>query len=145
MSPFRSLALSAVILCSALPGWGQKGAGEIHIDVKDSSAAPQVATGKLQNLSTGENTSFETDAQGMSALTGLTDGRYRIELTKAGFATQSITVDLRSHVTGVVLRPTICWLGPLRCRERIFHRRNSGSGPDGERARPGSNRIARPN
>jgi outer membrane receptor protein involved in Fe transport len=94
MSLVRGLA--AVMLCLALPGWGQHAAGEIHVEVKDSSGAAVAATGKLQNLSTGENISFETDAQGMSALTGLADGRYRIELTKVGFATQSVLVEVKS-------------------------------------------------
>lgn len=96
MSLLRSLAVLALILCFALPGWGQRTAGEIHIEVKDPSGAAVAATGKLENLSTGENSSFETDAQGMSALTGLADGRYRLELTKVGFATQSVVVDVKS-------------------------------------------------
>ena len=96
MSLFRGLALSVVMLCIALPGSGQRAAGEIHIEVKDPSGAAVAATGKLENLSTGGNSRFETDAQGTAALTGLADGRYRIELTKVGFAAQSVVVDVKS-------------------------------------------------
>ena len=32
----------------------------------------------------------------MSTLSGLADGRYRLEVTKVGFATQSVLVDVKS-------------------------------------------------
>jgi outer membrane receptor protein involved in Fe transport len=64
--------------------------------VKDPSGAAVAATGKLENLATGENRNFETDAQGLSTLSGLPDGRYRLEVTKVGFATQSVLVDVKS-------------------------------------------------
>jgi outer membrane receptor protein involved in Fe transport len=96
MSPYRCLALSALALALCAPSWGQKGGAELHVDVKDPSGAAAAATGKLENLSTGENRSFETDAQGTTTISGLADGRYRLEVSKVGFATQSELVDVKS-------------------------------------------------
>src|SRR5262249_46349106 len=39
---------------------------------------------------------FEADAQGVANLSGLSDGRYRLEISKIGFATQAQVVDVRA-------------------------------------------------
>jgi outer membrane receptor for Fe3+-dicitrate len=96
MGYLRSLALSALITFSCATSWGQPAGGEVRLEVKDPSGAAVAATGKLENLATGENRSFETGAQGVSTISGLAEGRYRLELSKVGFATQSELVDVKS-------------------------------------------------
>ena len=54
------------------------------------------ASGKLENLSTGTVQGFQTDAQGAHAFTGLSYGRYRLEVTAQGFAAQSVALDVQS-------------------------------------------------
>jgi outer membrane receptor protein involved in Fe transport len=69
--------------------------GEIQIEVKDPSGAALQASGKLTGPSGGDR-SFQTDAEGMFALFNLPFGRYRLEVSKDGFATQSVVIDVRS-------------------------------------------------
>ncbi len=70
--------------------------GELRIDVKDSSGAAIQAAGKLQSLRIGVTHSFSTDTQGSYSFRELSFGRYQLEVVKAGFATQSVGVDVRS-------------------------------------------------
>ena len=70
--------------------------GQINLEVKDSSGAVLEASGKLESLSSGVQLSFRTDALGTFRFEGLPYGRYRIEVSKAGFATQSVPVDVQS-------------------------------------------------
>jgi outer membrane receptor protein involved in Fe transport len=54
------------------------------------------ASGKLENLSTGVGRNFQTDEQGSYVFQDLTPGRYRLEVTQEGFATQSLAVNVSS-------------------------------------------------
>jgi outer membrane receptor protein involved in Fe transport len=54
------------------------------------------ASGKLRSLATGVDRSFQTDSRGAYSFTGLAYGRYRLEVSAAGFATQSVSVDVPS-------------------------------------------------
>jgi outer membrane receptor protein involved in Fe transport len=85
--------LLAVGLTALQPLSGQHSTGEVRIEVKDPSGAAVAATGKLENLFTRRVQRFETDAQGLHTFTGLAPGRYRLELTAPGFASQSIVID----------------------------------------------------
>jgi outer membrane receptor protein involved in Fe transport len=89
---FRAtLALLAVtVLMQAQP------TGEIRLEVKDQSGGSMEASGKLQNLAGGADTNFKTDAQGLRVFPSLPLGRYRLEILKTGFATQSMTIDVQS-------------------------------------------------
>src|SRR6185295_15149540 len=71
-------------------------AGELRIEIRDPSGAAVEAAGKLVNLNGSGNRAFQTDARGAFTLTNLAFGRYRIEISKAGFATQTILVDVQS-------------------------------------------------
>jgi outer membrane receptor protein involved in Fe transport len=73
----------------------QNPAGEIRLQVKDPSGAGMQAGGKLAEPG-GTERSFETDAQGHYIVGGLPFGRYRIEVSSAGFAKQTLTVEVRS-------------------------------------------------
>lgn len=96
MSSLRSLALSAFTVLSCTFSWGQAPNGEIRLEVKDASGGAMEAAGKLMPLATGVNRSFQTDAQGGAVLSGLAFGRYRVEISKEGFTTQTAVFDVES-------------------------------------------------
>src|SRR4051794_20624749 len=98
--PSRTLAILA---CALLAGFSvlpsaraQRPAGEVRIEVKDPSGAAVSASGKLQNLATGNARSFQTDTQGAYAFTSLPFGRYCLEVTASGFAARTVPVDVHS-------------------------------------------------
>ncbi len=74
----------------------QQATGELRVEVKDPAGKGLVATGTLTNLVTGVSRSFQTDAQGQVTLSALNLGRYRLEISQSGFATQSMLVDVPS-------------------------------------------------
>jgi outer membrane receptor protein involved in Fe transport len=76
-----------------------QGNGEVHLEVKDPSGAATEATGRLENLKTGADQIIPTDGQGRLEFKGLAPGRYRVHVSKAGFASQSIFVDLQSNTS----------------------------------------------
>ena len=84
------LLLLPVLLC------GQAQPGEIRIQVKDSSGLAMEASGKLASLASKTDLSFQTDPQGAYTFSNLAAGRYRLEISKAGFATQSVLIDVES-------------------------------------------------
>ena len=90
------LALVLLICPLALPQ--QPPAGEIKLEVKDSSGGAMKASGQLVNLATSARQSFQTDGAGRYTLTGLPFGRYRLEVSKDGFTTRSSVVDVDSPV-----------------------------------------------
>jgi outer membrane receptor protein involved in Fe transport len=74
----------------------QQPAGEIRLQVKDQSGAVVAASGTLRNQGGGLNQNFQTDAQGVYNFASLPYGRYRLEVSKDGFATQSAVIDIQS-------------------------------------------------
>jgi len=75
--------------------WGQAN-GDIRLEVKDPSGAVTRASGTLRNLDTGAERTFETDAQGVFDFVNLPYGQYQIRISKNGFVTQIVHVDVRS-------------------------------------------------
>ncbi|HML17952.1 MAG TPA: TonB-dependent receptor [Bryobacteraceae bacterium] len=96
------------LLCAAivmpLAIYAQRPSGEIRLQVNDPSGAAVRVSGKLKNIATGEERSFETDDKGAVRFSGLAFGRYAIQIAKAGFAAQTISIDIKSSspVTRVV-------------------------------------------
>ncbi|MGH9648720.1 MAG: TonB-dependent receptor plug domain-containing protein, partial [Bryobacteraceae bacterium] len=84
------LLLLPVLLC------GQPQPGEIRIQVQDSSGLAMEASGKLESPAGKTELSFQTDPQGTYTFSNLSPGRYRLEVSKAGFATQSVLIDVES-------------------------------------------------
>lgn len=72
-------------------------AAQIHVEVKDPSGAAVQASGDLTGP--GGDHPFQTDAQGVYTFSGLAGGRYRLEVSKPGFATQSIVVAVNDSGT----------------------------------------------
>jgi outer membrane receptor protein involved in Fe transport len=93
--------LSLSIAAQAQPGarTTQSSTGEIRIEVKDPSGKALEADGKLDNLATGVSNGFQTDSQGKHTFEGLAYGRYRLEVSREGFATQSMLINVQSNET----------------------------------------------
>ena len=70
--------------------------GEIRLEVKDPSGAAVEASVKIQNPAAGMDRSLETDAQGRHTFESLPYGRYRLDVSKSGFATQSVSIDVHA-------------------------------------------------
>ncbi len=95
------LTRGAAFVCLMLLGTtallrAQPQAGEIRLEVKDPSGAAMEVSGRLQKLGGGVGRSFQTDARGTYTFSDLPRGRYRLEVTKSGFATQSTLIDVQS-------------------------------------------------
>ena len=87
-------SFAAFLVASTL--CGQAPQGEIRLLVKDSSGAPMQALGKLESTALGVARDVQTDAQGVMVLQQLPFGRYRMQISKSGFTTQSIAIDVHS-------------------------------------------------
>jgi len=72
-------------------------AGELNLQVKDPSGAPVVASGTLRSQAGGAARSFQTGTNGAYSFHGLPYGRYRLEVAKPGFVTQSAWIDVQSN------------------------------------------------
>jgi len=92
----RTIALCLALLGAAAQLEAQQPTGEIRLSVKDPSGAAVVASGTLRNSATGATRAFETDSSGLFTLENLPFGRYRLEVTKSGFAVESSLIDVRS-------------------------------------------------
>ena len=89
-------SLAVFLLCVTATLWAQAPQGEIHLQVKDPSGAPMQAAGKLESIASGVAREFQTDAQGMIVLGNLPFGRYRLQVSKSGFTTRSVAIDVQS-------------------------------------------------
>jgi outer membrane receptor protein involved in Fe transport len=74
----------------------QTASGEIRLQVTDPSGFAMEASGKLRNLATGTERNFQINAQGAYDLADLPIGRYRLEVSKAGFRNHSELIDVPS-------------------------------------------------
>jgi outer membrane receptor protein involved in Fe transport len=89
-------ALLCAALAIPLAIYAQAPSGEIRIEVKDPSGAAVAVSGTLKNTATGRQRTFDTDPQGRAALRDLSFGRYTLQISKAGFADQTVSVDVES-------------------------------------------------
>src|SRR5579862_5561241 len=96
MKSTHSAPCAAVVLFCTLLLHAQTPMGEIQLDVRDSSGASMQANGTLENSASRLTRKFETDAQGHYTLQSLPYGRYRLQLSRAGFATQVFSVDVET-------------------------------------------------
>ena len=83
------------------------------LEVKDPSGGAVQASGILKG-SVRPDRVFQTDPQGQFTFSALPAGRYRVKISKAGFATQSVPIDLRNSAT--VTRTVILELAPQTTR-----------------------------
>lgn len=89
----------------------QKLTGELRVEVKDPSGNAVETSLKLETLLTGSIRQVQTDAQGRYTFANLAFGRYRLEVSKEGFASQSFLVEVQS--TDPVLRTVTLALGAI--------------------------------
>ena len=82
------------LFAAALPAQRQMGA--LRLEVVDPDGKGMAAAGKLVNLTTGVERSFQTDVQGKYGLDQLPFGRYRLEVNQTGFAAQTVLLDVQS-------------------------------------------------
>ncbi len=94
---FTRLVLSFLMLPGAAVLDAQRPTGEIRLHIKDPSEAAVEASGRLQSLADRLEQSFHTDRRGMYTFASLPYGRYRLEVSKRGFATQSVLIDVQSE------------------------------------------------
>ncbi len=90
----RSLVVFLLFVTTTL--WAEAPQGEIRLRVKDPSGAPMQASGKLESIAAGVAREFQTDTQGTIVLGALPFGRYRLQVSKSGFAAQSVMIDVQS-------------------------------------------------
>ena len=72
------------------------GTGEIQLHVSDPSGVALSANGSIKGP--GTNRTFKTDAGGNTSLSGLVFGRYQLEISKPGFSSRTVTIDIRSSI-----------------------------------------------
>ena len=89
-------ALVVFLLCITTTLWAQAPQGEIRLQVKDPSGAPMQAAGKLESIGAGVTREFQSDAQGKIVFRNLPFGRYRLQVSKSGFTTQSVMIEVQS-------------------------------------------------
>ncbi|HUO31707.1 MAG TPA: TonB-dependent receptor [Bryobacteraceae bacterium] len=87
------MAALVLIYTSAL---AQPPRGSIRLQIKDPSGALMQASGRLENLAAGLARDFHTDSHGAVDLENLPFGRYQLQISKSGFTTQSLTINLQS-------------------------------------------------
>ncbi len=80
----------AVALCAQNP------VGEIRITVKDQLGAAVQASVKLENPATPFARSVQPNTRGVATFADLPFGRYRLEVSKDGFAPQALVIDVQS-------------------------------------------------
>ncbi len=85
------------LLFAPQPAAGQANGVEVLLEVMDPSGGAIEASGRLENLATGTIQTFRTDVGGRYLSRTLALGRYRVHVSKVGFATQSISLDLQSE------------------------------------------------
>ncbi len=96
MNPRRLIRLTLLSLGLLVSlAYLQAQTGELRVEVKDPSGAAMQASGTLTGPGQ-PNRPFETDAQGIHTFSGVTPGRYRLEVVKNGFAKESMLLDLKA-------------------------------------------------
>jgi outer membrane receptor protein involved in Fe transport len=98
MNSRHAIVLIAAAFFAAFTAGAQTPAGEIRLEVKDSSSAGMQASGRIVNAAGNVNRSFRTDAHGQLTLSNLPYGHYHLEVSRHGFATSSFDVDLQSNL-----------------------------------------------
>jgi hypothetical protein len=74
----------------------QQPTGEIRLQVKDSSGAAMEASGILRSVAGSAKREFRTDTHGAYRFRDVPYGSYHLEISKEGFATRSILLDVKS-------------------------------------------------
>lgn len=87
--PFLFLGFTAVLLA-------QPPAGELRLQVNDSSGSGMQASGTLKDNATGAVRNFQTAPNGAFDFTALTPGEYHLDVSHSGFNTESLSIAVPS-------------------------------------------------
>jgi outer membrane receptor protein involved in Fe transport len=90
-------SVSSVALAQSSARPPRQPVGALRLEVKDPSDNAIAAYGKLESLATGVSRAFQTDAQGKYTFDDLAYGKYRLEVSQEGFATQSVLINVQSN------------------------------------------------
>jgi hypothetical protein len=91
-----NLSPKSALLFVCLAAHAQTPTGEIRLEVKDPAGMQMQAEGKLENPARALNRTFKTDPQGRFTFNNLPYGRYRLDVSRAGFSTQTVPLDIDS-------------------------------------------------
>ncbi len=105
------LWLLLVFLGFTCGAFAQLNMGELRLEVKDPSGAGAQSSGRWRNVATGSTQSFITDAKGVY-ITSLAPGSYRVEISRQGFTTQRLTVEITAGKS--ISRTVTLELGAVR-------------------------------
>jgi len=92
----RCVPAGALLLFGIAAISAQAPQGEIQLRVIDPSGAPMQASGRIEGLQAGVARDFQTGEEGNVTLGNLPLGRYRLQVSKSGFTTQTMTIDVQS-------------------------------------------------
>ncbi len=87
------LRVALALLCAGLM-YGQPPTGTLRLEVKDPSGAPMEASGVLKKARRPDQR-FQTDAAGVHQFEAVPYGRYQLTISKPGFATQTLSVNVQ--------------------------------------------------
>lgn len=90
----RSIRWMVFFLFCSFSALGQVNTGELRLKVTDPTGAALPASGRIAGP--GADRTFQTDAQGAFSLSGLKFGLYRVEISRSGFATRILTINVSS-------------------------------------------------
>ena len=90
MSPLPALMFCATVLMAQNP------TGEIRLEIRDPAGAGVEATGRMENRATGLERRFRSDAQGVATVASLPLGRYRLQVSRRGFAVHSEELEVQT-------------------------------------------------
>ena len=93
---FRFPVLLLTVLTAVAAAFSQVDTGEIRLEVKDPAGNDMQARGTLTSVTGEFRRTFETDGLGRFTLENLPYGRYTLQLSREGFATESLFIDLYS-------------------------------------------------
>jgi hypothetical protein len=94
----RMKRLITLFFLFALPLFGQSNSGELHLKVTDPSGLGVKATVHITSEANDYRNSLITNDQGVLNVQRLSYGIYRLEITQAGFAAVSETLQIRSSL-----------------------------------------------
>src|SRR5580704_9298145 len=94
----RMKRLITLFFLFALPLFGQSNSGELHLKVTDPSGLGVKATVHITSEANDYHNSLITNDQGVLNVQRLSYGIYRLEITQAGFAAVSETLQIRSSL-----------------------------------------------
>ena len=124
----------------------QQPTGELRLAVEDASGGGMQASGKI------DDQAFQTDAQGQYDFKSLASGRHRLEVSRNGFATQVIAVEVGAGGTvnetvklglaGTASRIEVVDTTPLAGTD-LAKDQIAGAGPDRDGGRYRKQRRAR--